>query len=394
MIINLDISVKTLKPIEIKSGVSSFLIYPKFYKGILNLGPVLTPALPPSQLRSSRIPGEDQTFPSSPSLWAEPLLDIPGVIVELETPLVSKEEPPPASTNEKGGEMDALPPPSNQAIRVEDCSNSKGSPYRKASSTNEERAVQDEYLAYKEERITIYDPVHNRAAKSPTIPYNFRYAGYSQCFCVDQKLIVIGLEHEKSEKRSTVMVYDFMSFRWRRGAEMPIDIVGHRLLALCASPEGLVYVVTSCKEAAVYDVLQDKWDRLPEMPDSVVWPIAFNINGMFHVVNISRMFSTLTYRIDPMIQRWQVLQRFELLRFSPLSFEVAFGRVYSFGGHQLMEFDCLKKRWFKVGCLPPYLDCLASPQLEFKPEILLESLPDRPKSTTWSYNTSLVFIEI
>ncbi|GLJ49806.1 hypothetical protein SUGI_1057870 [Cryptomeria japonica] len=62
MIINMDISVKTLKPIEIKSGVSSFLIYPEFFKGILNLDPSSTPVLPPSQLRSSRIPGVDISF--------------------------------------------------------------------------------------------------------------------------------------------------------------------------------------------------------------------------------------------------------------------------------------------------------------------------------------------
>ncbi|GLJ55547.1 hypothetical protein SUGI_1193020 [Cryptomeria japonica] len=62
MIINMDISVKTLKPIEIKSGVSSFLIYPEFFKGIPDLDPAPTPVLPPSQLRSSRIPGVDISF--------------------------------------------------------------------------------------------------------------------------------------------------------------------------------------------------------------------------------------------------------------------------------------------------------------------------------------------
>ncbi|GLJ50221.1 hypothetical protein SUGI_1068970 [Cryptomeria japonica] len=62
MIINMDISVKTLKPIEIKSGVSSFLIYPKFFKGILDLDPASTPILPPSKLRSNRIPGVDISF--------------------------------------------------------------------------------------------------------------------------------------------------------------------------------------------------------------------------------------------------------------------------------------------------------------------------------------------
>ncbi|GLJ35145.1 hypothetical protein SUGI_0707480 [Cryptomeria japonica] len=255
-------------------------------------------------------------------------------------------------------------------------------------------------------RITIYDPVHNRVARSPSMPPNFRYAHYSQCLCVDKKLIVIGLEHERTPKKSTVMVYDFMTFRWRRGADIPIDTIGHRL-AHCASPEGLVYVVTSCKAVAVYDVVQDKWDLLPVMPDSVVLPKAFYIDGMFYVVNISKKFSNLTHRFDPMIQRWQVLRRFELLRFPPLSCQVAFGRIYSFAKQEVMEFDCLTKGWFKVGRLPPYLDWLGSPQFEFRSKIWPQFLPHTPypflrrwvftggpKSTTWSYNTSLLFIEI
>ncbi|GLJ35150.1 hypothetical protein SUGI_0707560 [Cryptomeria japonica] len=104
---------------------------------------------------------------------------------------------------------------------------------------------------------------------------------------------------------------------------MPIHKFGHKL-ALCASPEKLVYVARSCKAAAVYDVFQDKWDLLPQMPDSLAWPRGFYIDGMFYVVNIKGTFDSVTYRFDPKIQRWQALQRFELLRFSPMSFEAVY----------------------------------------------------------------------
>ncbi|GLJ27242.1 hypothetical protein SUGI_0534210 [Cryptomeria japonica] len=78
-----------------------------------------------------------------------------GVTAELETPLVSMKDPHFASTDVKGGELDALPLPSNQAIRVEDCRNSNGSPHSKACSTNEERVVQDEDPTHKEEEVNF-----------------------------------------------------------------------------------------------------------------------------------------------------------------------------------------------------------------------------------------------
>ncbi|GLJ27235.1 hypothetical protein SUGI_0534000 [Cryptomeria japonica] len=165
---------------ECDQGVSSFLIYPEFFRGILDLDPASTPILPPSQLRSSRIPGdaedigeeefiinkgqEECTIPSSPSLWFEALLDLLGVTAELETPLVSKEEPHSASTDAKGGELDALPLLFDQVIRVEDCRNSNAFPHRKECSTNEEKATQDEDVARKEEEVNciinyLYDSV-------------------------------------------------------------------------------------------------------------------------------------------------------------------------------------------------------------------------------------------
>lgn len=199
MIINMDISIKTLKPIKIKSRASSFLIYLELFKGILDLDPASTPVLP-SQLRSSRLPGvnisfnlekggfvveesplpskhieepkdvedfeegefiinkgqEDRATPSSPSLRAEPLMDSPRTFAELRIPHISKKNPQPTSMEQKGGELDDLPLPSDQALRVEDCNNPIGSPFRKACSTNVERvvqSVQDEDLARKEDEV-------------------------------------------------------------------------------------------------------------------------------------------------------------------------------------------------------------------------------------------------
>lgn len=96
---------------------------------------------------------EDWLIPSSPSFQEESSLDKLGKISNLETPLVMKENLPPASIDGLGGEIDAIPLSSDQATRLEDCNNSNGSPHWKVGSINEDRADQEEDLAHKEEEV-------------------------------------------------------------------------------------------------------------------------------------------------------------------------------------------------------------------------------------------------
>ncbi|XP_057858961.2 uncharacterized protein LOC131067816 [Cryptomeria japonica] len=64
LIINMDISVNSLSPIEIKTRESSFLIYPEFYKGILDLDLPFEPVLEvfSSQINPRAIPKLDICF--------------------------------------------------------------------------------------------------------------------------------------------------------------------------------------------------------------------------------------------------------------------------------------------------------------------------------------------
>ncbi|GLJ12592.1 hypothetical protein SUGI_0194200 [Cryptomeria japonica] len=93
MITNMDISVKTLKPIEIKSGVSSFLIYLEFFKGIIDLDPASTPVLPPSHLSSSRIPRVAISFNLEKGvLWLRKSLCHLGILRKLRMLRILKKE--------------------------------------------------------------------------------------------------------------------------------------------------------------------------------------------------------------------------------------------------------------------------------------------------------------
>ncbi|GLJ34962.1 hypothetical protein SUGI_0703490 [Cryptomeria japonica] len=264
-------------------------------------------------------------------------------------------------------------------------------------------------------RIAVYDPVHNSVAKSPSVPSKFQFTRFSHCLCVDQKLIVLGLQYE-NQPTGTTMVFDFMSCRWKTGAEIPIDKFGYQL-ACCASPERLVYIAGRSKKAAVYDVGEDKWELLPEMPHSISWARGYYIDGMFHVVTIFGTLNYLSNRCNPVAKQWEVLQRFELLRYPPLSFVADSGHIYSFGEYNVMEFDCLRKMWMEAGNPPSHLNWLGSTEshnnifqfvtgkADGSPKFGLWSntssnfswrwvIRDRSRTTTWSYYNSLTIVEI
>ncbi|GLJ34963.1 hypothetical protein SUGI_0703510 [Cryptomeria japonica] len=261
-------------------------------------------------------------------------------------------------------------------------------------------------------RITVYDPVHNSVAKSPSMPPKFQYTDYSHCLCVDQKLIVVGLEYENQPTRTT-MVFDFMSYRWRKGAEIPIHIFEYQL-ACCVSPERLVYIVGKSKAASVYDVGENKWELLPEMPHSIGWARGYYIDGNFYVMSVFGTLNYRTYRFNPAAQQWEVLHEFELLRYPPLSFVADSGSIYSFGEHNVMEFDCKRKMWKEVDHPPSHLNWLGSTKIggymfvtgkaNGSPKFIRNSndftlrwmwiFTERPRTKTWSFYNSLTIVEI
>ena len=114
------------------------------------------------------------------------------------------------------------------------------------------------------------------------MPTEFHFTDYSHFLCVGKKLIVIGLQYE-NKPTSTIMVFDFMSHTWIKGAEVHVHEFGHQI-ACCASPKRLVYIGGENQEAAVYDVFENTWECLPEMKEKIGWVRGYYIDGMFHVV--------------------------------------------------------------------------------------------------------------
>ncbi|XP_059064425.1 F-box/kelch-repeat protein At1g15670-like [Cryptomeria japonica] len=235
-------------------------------------------------------------------------------------------------------------------------------------------------------RMAVYDLVHYSVATSPSMPSKFQFTKFSHCLCVDQKLILLGLQYE-NQPTGTTMVFDFMSCRWKKGAEIPIDKFGYQL-ACCASPERLVYIAGRSKKAAVYDVGEDKWELLPEMSHSISWARGYYIDGMFRVVTIYGTLNYLSNPYNPVAKQWEVLQRFELLRYTALSFVADSGHIYSFGEHNVMEFDCLRKLWMEAGNPPSHLNWLGSTESHNNIfQFVTRKTDGSPKLGLWS-NTS------
>ena len=118
--------------------------------------------------------------------------------------------------------------------------------------------------------------------KAHLCPLNFTSRTILIAFVWVEKLIVIGLQYE-NEPMSTIMVFDSMSHTWRNGVEIPVHESGHQI-ACCALP--VVYIAGEIQEAAVYDVFENRWERLPEMKEKIGWVRGYYIDGMFHVVSV------------------------------------------------------------------------------------------------------------
>ncbi|GLJ14989.1 hypothetical protein SUGI_0244700 [Cryptomeria japonica] len=124
--------------------------------------------------------------------------------------------------------------------------------------------------------VIIYYPLAQWLERLPQIPTEFKliYTEYHRCVFVrsTKQLVVVGIFNSRSEK-DCVLIFDFLSRRWRLGADMPYS---RYFFACAASPsEGHVYVgggdVHSGYqrlEGFVYNVEENKWDFLPSPMNS------------------------------------------------------------------------------------------------------------------------------
>ncbi|GJY10230.1 F-box/kelch-repeat protein-like protein [Tanacetum coccineum] len=90
----------------------------------------------------------------------------------------------------------------------------------------------------------------------------------------------------------SVLVFDFLSYKWRRGANMP---GGHRWFFACAGDgNGTIYVAgrydvneNSLNSAWAYHVSTYTWTQLPDMPQERCYCKGLFNLGKFHVINRS-----------------------------------------------------------------------------------------------------------
>ncbi|KAI9110318.1 hypothetical protein K1719_018760 [Acacia pycnantha] len=172
-------------------------------------------------------------------------------------------------------------------------------------------------------RLTVCEPETGLWSEMPPIP---GLSGGVPMFCqitgVGFDLVVMGGWDPDSYKASnSVFVYNFVSGKWRRGADMP---GGSRTFFGCASDKRrLVYVAgghsedkNALRSAFVYDVSSDEWLPLPHMARERDECKAIFHNGKFRVIGgycterqgrferTAEAFDVATWKWDPLEEEY------------------------------------------------------------------------------------------
>ncbi|KAG8379904.1 hypothetical protein BUALT_Bualt07G0137700 [Buddleja alternifolia] len=150
----------------------------------------------------------------------------------------------------------------------------------------------------------------------PPIPYGLPIA--CQVVGVGLNLVVMGgLNPKTLEVMNDVLVYNFVSATWRRGAKMP----GHkRWYFACASDSNRMVFVAgghddkrrALKSAIAYDVAEDKWMVLPDMARERDEPKGVFHHGKFLVIGgysaKKHIFGTSAESFDVATGQWDPVQ--------------------------------------------------------------------------------------
>ncbi|GLJ14974.1 hypothetical protein SUGI_0244460 [Cryptomeria japonica] len=164
----------------------------------------------------------------------------------------------------------------------------------------------------------IYYPIGHWWEILPEILEEFEldYTEYHQCVFVRSKhqLVVVGLFNRRTDIE-VVLIFDFLSRKWRLGADMPRNRFE---FACAASPtEGLVYIGGGYNgpyteerspyqlEAFVYNVEENKWNSLPPMNSDPLLDLCAGVflDGKFYVVLHQQSESAQVY--DPHTRLWR-----------------------------------------------------------------------------------------
>ncbi|GFP95475.1 F-box/kelch-repeat protein at1g80440 [Phtheirospermum japonicum] len=164
--------------------------------------------------------------------------------------------------------------------------------------------------------LTVCEPEMGYWAELPPMPgYSDGLPMFCQLAEVGSSLVVMGgLDPMTWEVSNCVFVYDFISAKWRRGADMP---GGRRLFFACAADSDRTVFVAgghdsekcALKSAMAYDVARNEWAHMPDMARERDEPKGVYHRGKFLVIggyltSAQGRFQTDAESFDVAMWRW------------------------------------------------------------------------------------------
>ncbi|GLJ04935.1 hypothetical protein SUGI_0007260 [Cryptomeria japonica] len=245
--------------------------------------------------------------------------------------------------------------------------------------------------------VTIYDPINKLWEKLPTIPAEFEFCSSSKLICVKHKLVLLGLsqrnragsKRKRTETTKAILIFDFLSCKWRKGADMPTRECPANF-GCCASPEGLIYLAggrqngeitgKATSQAAVYNVETNEWKLLPNMLQNQWLCDCVFIEGMMYVVCL---YDEEVQQFEPETEVWSVLPNMWFIEDCMYPMVAAFGRLYCFQWDVVTEYDSRENLWRIVDGLPQPLDSVDAAVLGDR--IFLSGVESGSKNHTFFY---------
>lgn len=215
--------------------------------------------------------------------------------------------------------------------------------------------------------ITVYDPVKGTSESVPiNIPHCGRIPVSCKCVCVNRKLVLIGGLHPSNKREmKTIYIYDFVSARWSRGADIP-NLRYLFAYAACSST-GRIYFAgghdghhNALATAEAYDVEEDKWEVLPPMSQprndcrGVCTEGKFVVLGGFRKDGALRRAERSAEVFDSREGRWTRLENMWSLGGRSSSFVPSFcsGQLHVLYKRWVMKYESASNVWTAVASLP------------------------------------------
>lgn len=189
-----------------------------------------------------------------------------------------------------------------------------------AQVDHQRRSGLGKYSAAPVYRLTICEPDTGYWTELPLMPgYSDGLLMFCQLVRVGLNLVVIGGWNPDTWKVSKeVFVYNFISAKWRRGADMPG--LERSFFACASDSDRTVYVAgghdyhkNALASALAYDVLKDEWVRLPDMASQrdeckgVFYRGKFHVIGGYHT-DMQGRFGSSAEAFDPITRQWDPIK--------------------------------------------------------------------------------------